>query len=150
MLDHASVCEEHVELALCVLDRRIEPIEVEQLGRVALNGGDIAADEGDGLVQFGLSAAEDEDASALIPETLGRGEPDTAVAASDDSNLALYRAMGLRLERAGLAQRRQQFLGVRSLRVVRVDLGVHDCAVLGDNVPSRHRQRPVRIVVEVR
>jgi len=60
-VDAADVGDHHVELAAIGSDLGVEPVEVLELADVALHAGDVAADRGDRLVQFFLTAGEDID-----------------------------------------------------------------------------------------
>jgi hypothetical protein len=53
----AGVGEKNVDAAFLLLDGGVEAVQVGEIGNVALDGGDIFADEIDGGVKFGLAAA---------------------------------------------------------------------------------------------
>jgi hypothetical protein len=57
--------------------------EVSQVRDVALHAGDVLADLPDRLIEFRLTAASDEDVSALGDELPGGGQADTAVGPGD-------------------------------------------------------------------
>jgi len=61
-----GVGEENVDAALLLLDGGVETIEVGEIGNVALDGGDVFADEFDGGIELGLAAAGDEDVGAFV------------------------------------------------------------------------------------
>jgi hypothetical protein len=71
------------------LDPGEESVQVFDLARVALNGGDVVADERRGLVEFSLAAPEDEDVRTFVDKSLGRAKPYTACAAGDDGDFIL-------------------------------------------------------------
>src|SRR5580658_3053867 len=62
----------------------IQTIQIGQIGDVALNAGDIAADFPDGLFQFILAAARDENIGALREKPFRRGEAEAAGSARDN------------------------------------------------------------------
>jgi hypothetical protein len=66
-----------------------EAVKVVQFANVSLNTGNVAADGLDGLVQFLLATASDEDISALFDEKLCRSKPYARSAAGDDRYLSL-------------------------------------------------------------
>ena len=90
----ARVGEEDVDAALLLLDHRVEPVEIREVGDVALDAGGPRADQLHRRVELGLPAAGDEDVSALGGEPLRGGEPDPAGAAGDDRDLPVQFAHG--------------------------------------------------------
>jgi hypothetical protein len=68
-------------------DSLIEVIEILKLGYVILHGYDILADFLRGFIQLCLSPSRSENERSFGNETLGGGEPDSAVTSSDHSNL---------------------------------------------------------------
>jgi hypothetical protein len=58
-------------------NRRVEPVQVRQVGHVALNAADVGADGIDGVIEFLPAATGDEDVGTLCHEQLRRGEADT-------------------------------------------------------------------------
>jgi len=66
----------------------VDPVDVGELGCVALYCGGVAADRGDGLVELRLAAAGDEDPRAFLGEALGGAEADAGAAARDDGDFA--------------------------------------------------------------
>jgi hypothetical protein len=52
-----------------------------EIGNVSLDGRHIAADLGDGIIQFRLPAARNEDIGSLFHEALGGSKSDTGAAA---------------------------------------------------------------------
>jgi hypothetical protein len=61
----------------------IQAIEIGQVGDVAPNAGDIAADFPDGLFQFLLAAARNENVGSFRDKLLRRGEAEAAGSARD-------------------------------------------------------------------
>jgi hypothetical protein len=82
-------------VALLGLDPGEKPVQVFDLARVALNSGDVAADERRGLVEFLLAAPEDKDVRTLADKSLGRREPDAACSAGDDRDFIFLSRHGL-------------------------------------------------------
>jgi hypothetical protein len=62
----------------------IKTIEIGQIGDVATNAGDIAADFPDGLFQLFLAAPRNEDIGAFRDKQLRRGEAEAAGSAGDN------------------------------------------------------------------
>jgi len=56
-----GVGEENIDAALLLPDGGVEAIQIGEIGDVALDGGDVFADELDGRVEFGFAAAGNED-----------------------------------------------------------------------------------------
>jgi hypothetical protein len=69
-------------------DPRVEPVEIGEVRDIGLDGRDIAADLGDGLVKLGPAAAGDVDERSFLNEALGGGEAYPAAAARDDGYLS--------------------------------------------------------------
>jgi hypothetical protein len=69
-----------------LLHCREQPVEIFHLGDVTLHSGDILADLLDRGVEFGLTAAGDEDVGAVFDEALGGGQANAAVPAGDNCN----------------------------------------------------------------
>ena len=73
----------------------IETIEIGQISDVALNAGDIAADFPDGLFQFFLAAARNENIGAFRDKPFRRGEAEAAGSADDRADeLYLFADIG--------------------------------------------------------
>src|SRR6202795_375265 len=82
----ASIGEDNINAACFLLDRRIQPVEVRKVRHVALDCGDVLADQLDGFIQFALPATGDEDLRAFRNKALRGGEADAAVASGYDRN----------------------------------------------------------------
>src|SRR6266481_3742287 len=80
----AGIGEDNINAACFLLDRRIQPVEVRKVRYVALNSGDVLADQLDGLIEFALTATGDEDLGTLCDKALRGGEADAAVASGYD------------------------------------------------------------------
>ena len=63
-------------------------IELSELGDVAANAGDVAANRLDRSVELGLPATRDEDLCAFRHEALRRGQAETAATAGDECHFA--------------------------------------------------------------
>src|ERR1700730_18180946 len=85
---NTGVGENNIESTLYLSDGLVKTIKVGQFGNVSLNTGNIGADCLSGLVEFLLSAARDEDISALFDEKLCGSQSNPFCAAGDDSDLA--------------------------------------------------------------
>ena len=88
-LHESGVGEDDVHHAFFVCDGAVEPVEIVQIGDVALNGRHVAADLAPRLVEFGSPATGDEDVRALGDEPPGRCQADPAAAAGNDRYLVL-------------------------------------------------------------
>jgi hypothetical protein len=73
-LARAGADPQHVDAALLPLDRVVQAVQVVQVGGVALDAGDVAADLLHGLVQGVLAPAGDEDVRSLVDEQLRAGQ----------------------------------------------------------------------------
>lgn len=67
----------------------VQAVQVVQFGRVTLDGGDVAADQLDGVVQSFLPPGLDEDVRPLLDEQFGAGQRYTRGSAGDHCNLAV-------------------------------------------------------------
>src|ERR1700728_453759 len=85
---HAGVSENNVDSPLHLRDGLVETIKVGQLGDVALNSGNVAADCLHGLVEFLLATARYADIGTLFDEKCCRSEPNPFGSAGDDCGLA--------------------------------------------------------------
>ena len=83
-----GVDRQHVGMSCLVLNRRVNAVEVAEVGGVALNRGGVAADRGDGLVQLGLAPAGNKNACAFLGETFGDPETDPGAAAGHERDFA--------------------------------------------------------------
>src|SRR5689334_3143685 len=61
-----------------------QAIKIIEVCGVALDNRHMLADEGSGLLKFGLSSSHDEDIGPLLDEALGYGSSDACAAACDD------------------------------------------------------------------
>jgi len=86
-IDDAGSGKENVDLPLLVGYLCVKSIEIHEIRHVALDGGNIPADQGCSLVQFRLPSAGDVDESAFLDEALGGRETNSAAAARDNGNL---------------------------------------------------------------
>src|SRR5262249_23982484 len=77
-----------VDHAFLGLHLGVQLVQVGQARDIALGRADVPADLGLGLVEFGLTAAGDEDIGTLVDETLGRGQADAARSARDDGHFS--------------------------------------------------------------
>jgi hypothetical protein len=84
-----GVGEDDVEASTLGLHRRVESVEVGQIGDRAPHRAGIGPEVGYSRVERFLSAAEDEDEGAFIDEALCCGAADAGSAARDDCNLTL-------------------------------------------------------------
>src|SRR3984885_7056300 len=91
----AGAGPQHVEAALLPLDGVVQAVQVVQVGGVALDAGDVAADLLDGRLQGVLAAAGDEDVRSLVGEQLRAGQRHAGGAAGDDRYLAVKLSHGL-------------------------------------------------------
>src|SRR5882762_6010362 len=91
---HAGVGEEDVDPALLLLDDRVEPVEVLELGDVALHARDVTADLLQRCAQLCLATTGDEDVRALTLQALRGREPDARGAARDHCHFAFVLAHG--------------------------------------------------------
>src|SRR5262249_43062302 len=80
----AGVGEQYVQVALLLLHRGEQLVEVREVRDVAPHAGDVPADLPDRLIEFRLAASGDEDVGALGDEPAGGGQADAAVAPGDD------------------------------------------------------------------
>src|SRR6185312_13326421 len=85
---------QHVDAAPLPLDGVVQAVKVVQVGGVALDAGDVAADLLHGLVQGVLAAAGDEDVRSLLDEQLRAGQRHAGGAAGDDRYLAVKLSHG--------------------------------------------------------
>ena len=74
LLARPGTCPQHVDRALFPPDRVEQAVQVVQVGRIALHGGHVPADQLDGFVQRFLPPARDEDVSSFVYEQLGAGQ----------------------------------------------------------------------------
>jgi hypothetical protein len=88
-LAHAGAGPQHVEAAHLPLDGVVQAVQVVQVGGVALDAGDVAADLLHGLVQGVPAAAGDEDVRSLVDEQLRAGQRHAGGAACDERYLAV-------------------------------------------------------------
>jgi len=79
----SSVGNENVEATLLAFNGGIDTVEVCKVGDVTADASNVASNEFHGSVEFGLTAASDEDIRAFGNKPFGCGEPDTAAAAGD-------------------------------------------------------------------
>ena len=80
----AGIGEDNINAACFLLNRRIQPVEIRKVRHVALNSGNVLADQLDRFIEFVLTAAGDEDLRSLGNKALGGGEADAAVASGYD------------------------------------------------------------------
>src|SRR4051812_23683112 len=90
----AGAGPQQVEAPLLALDGVEQAVQVAQIGGVALDAGDVAADLLHCLVQGVLAAAGDEDVRALVDEPLRAGQRHAGGAAGDDRDLAVELSHG--------------------------------------------------------
>ena len=90
----AGAGPQYVEAALLPLDGVVQAVQVVQVGGVALDAGDVAANLLHGLVQRVLTAAGDEDVRSLVDEQLRAGQRQAGGAAGDDRYLAVELSHG--------------------------------------------------------
>jgi hypothetical protein len=86
---HPGIGEDDVEGSALGLHRRVESVEVGQIGDRALHGAGIGPEVGYRGVERFLPAAEDEDEGALFDEALCRGEADAGSATGDHGGLSI-------------------------------------------------------------
>src|SRR5258708_23482328 len=85
---NAGVGENNIDSAFHLGNSLVKTIKVSQLGNVSLNSRNVGADCTDGLVEFLLAAARDEDIGTLFDEKLCSSQSNPFCAAGDDSDLA--------------------------------------------------------------
>src|SRR5260221_9771170 len=83
-----SVDRQHVYMSRRVLDGRENTVEVAEAGRVALDRRCVAADRGDGFVEFGLATPGDKHARAFCGKALGDAEAYAGTAARRQRDFA--------------------------------------------------------------
>jgi hypothetical protein len=79
-----GVGEQYVHSPVLLLHRRVQPVEIGQVGHVAADPDRPAADLLDRGVQVGLAAAGDDHLGPLGREPLGGGQPDAAGPTGND------------------------------------------------------------------
>ena len=84
----ARVGEEDVETALLLANRRIEAVEIREIGNVALDAGDACADLLHGGVERGLAPTGDEDVCAFGDEAFRGREADAAAPPGNESDFS--------------------------------------------------------------
>ena len=80
--------------ALTLLNKvaeHVDVIEVRLLGHIGLQSHDVAANGGDGLIQYGLTPADNEHGSTFFGDPLGGGQADAFATTGDDSYFAFQR-----------------------------------------------------------
>src|SRR6266404_876934 len=85
---NAGVGENNIDSPLHLRDGLVKTIKVSQLGNVSLNSRNVSADCLDGVVEFLLAAARDEDISTLFDEKFCSGQPNPFCPAGDHGGLA--------------------------------------------------------------
>src|SRR5579863_1819385 len=85
---NAGVGENNIDPALHFRDCLIQTIKVGQLGDITLNAKSTPADGLDGIVEFFLAAACNEDISTLFDEEFCRSQSNSFCPAGDDGGLA--------------------------------------------------------------
>src|SRR6266404_9660582 len=85
---NAGVGENNIDSPLHLSDGLVKTIKVSQLGNVSLNSSNVGADCLDGLVEFLLAAARDEDIGTLFDEKFSSSQPNPFCPAGDDGGLA--------------------------------------------------------------
>src|SRR5216683_5383243 len=85
---NAGVGENNIDSAFHLGNSLVKTIKVSQLGNVSMNSRNVGADCTDGLVEFLLAAARDEDIGTLFDEKLCSSQSNPFCAAGDDSDLA--------------------------------------------------------------
>src|ERR1700694_2884652 len=85
---NAGVGENNIDSPLHLRDGLVKTIKVSQLGNVSLNSRNVGADCLQGLVEFLLAAARDEDIGTLFDEELCRSQPNPFRPTGDDGGLA--------------------------------------------------------------
>ena len=83
-----GIGEDDVESSALGLHRRVESVEIGQIGDRALHRAGIGPKVGDSGVELFLPAAEDEDEGALLDEALCCGEADAGSPTRDDCNFS--------------------------------------------------------------
>ena len=84
----ARIGEEDVETALLLANRRIEAVEIREIGHVALDAGDACADLLHGGVERGLAPTGDEDVCAFGDEAFRGREADAAAPPGNESDFS--------------------------------------------------------------
>src|SRR6267378_828963 len=85
---HARVGENNVDSPFHLSDGLVKTVKVSQLGNVSLNSRNVGADCLNGLVEFLLAAARDEDIGTLFDEKFSSSQPNPFCSAGDDGRLA--------------------------------------------------------------
>src|SRR5260370_21440557 len=85
---NAGVGENNINSPLHLRDGLVKTVKVSQLGNVSLNSRNVRVDCLDGLVEFLLAAARDEDIGTLFDEELCRSQSNPFCPAGDDGGLA--------------------------------------------------------------
>jgi hypothetical protein len=85
----AGICEHDIDASYFIADLVVEAIEIGRLGDVALDGLGTRSKKGGGGIEFCLPAARDVNARAFFHENLGRGQANSGVSTSDDSDLSI-------------------------------------------------------------
>src|ERR1700748_1609525 len=88
LLAYPGACPQHVDRALVLLDRVEQPVQVVEVGRIALHAGHVPPDLCDGFVQRVLASTRDEDVSSFVSEQLGAGQGHATRRAGDHRDLA--------------------------------------------------------------
>ena len=86
---HPGAGPQHVDRALLPLDGVVQAVQVVQFGGVALHGGDVTADQLDGVVQGFLPPGLEEDVRSFLDEQLGAGQCHASGSAGDHRHLAI-------------------------------------------------------------
>src|SRR5258705_9343504 len=86
---NACIREDNIDSAFHLGNGLVKTLKVGELGNVALNARNVAADCLHGLVEFLLAAARDEDIGTLFDEKLCRSQSNPFCAAGDDGGLAI-------------------------------------------------------------
>src|ERR1035438_4138426 len=84
----SRVGKENVEATLLALHGGIDTIEVCKVGDVTADASNVESNEFYGSVEFGLTAASDEDIRAFGHKPFGCGESDSAAAAGDQGDFS--------------------------------------------------------------
>src|SRR5260370_34734481 len=85
---NAGVGENNIDSPFHLSDGLVKTIKVSQLGNVSLNSRNVRTDCLNGLVEFLLAAARDEDMGTLLDEELSRSKSNPFCAAGDDGGLS--------------------------------------------------------------
>jgi len=85
---HAGVGKNNIDSPLHLGNDLVKTIKVGEVGNVALNSRNVGADFLDGVVEFLLTAARDEDIRTLLDEEFCRSQPNSFCPAGDDGGLA--------------------------------------------------------------